>query len=78
MNLTCDGIREHLLDHCAGELVVEIRESFEAHLGICENCLHYVESYRHTVKVMRALPRCELPAAVEERLRARLREHLGR
>jgi hypothetical protein len=76
MNLTCDGIREHLLDHHAGELVVEIQESFEAHLVICENCLHFVASYRHTVKLTRALPRCELPAAVEARLRARLKDHL--
>lgn len=77
MTLTCDALRELLYDHHAEELVVEVHEQFEAHLVICANCLHFVESYRHTVKVVRRLPRCGLPESVEARLRAALREHLG-
>jgi hypothetical protein len=37
-----------------------------------------VESYRHTIRLARALPKCErLPAAVEDRLRKFLEPHLG-
>lgn len=77
MTLTCETLREHLYDHHAGELVVEIRERLELHLKACPNCLHLVESYRHTVAVVKRLPRCGLPAGMEERLRAALREHLA-
>jgi anti-sigma factor RsiW len=76
VNLTCDRLRELLYDHHSGELVVEVREEFELHLVQCENCLHLVESYRHTVTVVRKLPRCGLPANVEANLRAKLKEHL--
>ncbi len=77
MNLTCEAIHQHLLDHHSGELVLEIREQFEAHLVICENCLHYVESYRHTVRVVRALPRCTLSETVKARLWAALQSKLN-
>ncbi|MFO0805945.1 MAG: hypothetical protein U0791_22805 [Gemmataceae bacterium] len=77
MTFTCESLREHLYEHHAGELVVELREQFELHLVKCANCLHLVESYRHTVTVVKRLPRCGLPAGTEERLRAALREHLA-
>lgn len=77
MNLTCEDLRNLLYEYHAGELVVEVYESFETHLVGCANCLYFVESYRHTVKVVRSLPRCGLPAAVETRLRAALKECLG-
>jgi len=75
VNLTCERIRELLFDHHAGELVVEERESFESHLTTCENCTYFVESYVHTVKVVRKLPRCGLPADAEARLREKLKKH---
>lgn len=76
MNLTCESLRELIFDHHAGELVIEVREQFELHLVSCENCLHLVESYRHTVTVVRRMPRCGLPQSVEASLRAKLKDHL--
>lgn len=76
MNFTCESLRDCLYEHQAGELVVEVREQFDLHLVSCANCLHLVESYRHTIRLVRRLPSCELPKNVEERLRAALREHL--
>lgn len=76
MTFTCETLQQHLFDHHCGELVVEVREQFELHLVHCANCLHLVESYRHTVTVVKGMLRCGLPATVEERLRAALREHL--
>jgi len=76
MTVTCESLREYLYDHHCGELVVEVREQFDLHVVSCANCLHFVESYRHTVTVVKRMPRCELPTTVEARLRAALREHL--
>ncbi len=77
MNLTCEELLQLLYDHHEGELAIEVRESFEAHLVICRDCTHYVESYTHTVRIVRKLPRCGIPQDVEARLRAKLSEHLG-
>jgi hypothetical protein len=77
VSLTCDQFRELLGDHLGGELVVEVQEKFEVHRSGCEHCGNYLETYTHTVKVTRKLPKCELPKDVEARLRARLRDHLG-
>jgi hypothetical protein len=71
-------LRELIADHLDGELVVEKQESFQLHLKGCENCGFYLESYTHTVKVVKRLPRCgPLPATVEAKLRAALKDHLG-
>jgi hypothetical protein len=76
VNLTCETLRELIFEHHAGELVVEVREEFELHLVKCANCLHLVESYRHTVTVVRRLPKCGLPEGVEARLREKMKRHL--
>ena len=76
VNLTCAELRNLLGDHVAGELA-DRQESFEIHLKSCEDCGFYLESYTHTVKVVKKLPKCALPAATEAKLRAALKEHLG-
>jgi hypothetical protein len=75
--MNCQDILELLLDYVGGDLVVETHRTVEIHLSGCNQCLTLVESYRHTIRFARALPRCEqLPAAVEERLRKILTPHL--
>jgi predicted Zn-ribbon and HTH transcriptional regulator len=76
VTLTCAELRDLLGDHVAGELVTEKKESFELHIKQCEDCGFYVESYTHTVKVVKKLPKCSLPAGTEAKLRAALKEHL--
>lgn len=76
MTFTCESLRELLYEHHAGELVVEVHEQFELHLVSCANCLHFVESYRQTIRVVRKLPKCELPQSAEARLRAALKDFL--
>jgi anti-sigma factor RsiW len=67
-----------LVDFVGGELVVETRETVELHIRGCPKCEVYVASYSHTLKLVRALPKCgALPAAFEERLRAALEPELA-
>ena len=76
--MTCTELIDRMTDYAQGELVEETRHRFELHLVGCPNCVVYFESYTHTVRVARRLPRCgALPAAVEARLRRALGEHLG-
>jgi hypothetical protein len=78
VNLTCDELRELIGAHLDGDLVVDKQESFHLHLKGCRDCGYYLESYTHTVKVVRKLPKCgPLPPAVEAKLREALKDHLG-
>jgi anti-sigma factor RsiW len=71
MTMTCEELLEALLDYVGGELVVERRTTIETHISGCKNCSVLVESYTHTVRLTRALPKCgSLPPGVEARLRA--------
>jgi anti-sigma factor RsiW len=75
--MTCEELLEMLCDYVAGELVVEHRETVEVHIAGCPRCGVFIESYRHTVRVARALPKCgSLPPAFEARLRALLEPEL--
>jgi len=67
-----------LVDYVGGELVVEIHQTVEIHLGECPKCKAYVATYTHTVRIARVLPKCgALPPAFEARLRAVLEPELG-
>ncbi len=69
--MTCTQFRALLADHLGNELIVEIREEFETHRIACEHCTYFLESYTHTVKITRRLPKsAPLPSGLEERLRA--------
>jgi anti-sigma factor RsiW len=76
--MNCQELLDLLHDYIGGELVIELHRTVEIHITGCNNCLMLVESYRHTIRLARALPKCErLPAAVEDRLRKLLAPHLG-
>lgn len=76
--MNCQELLDLLCDYVGGELLIEMQRDVEFHLSGCDRCVVLVESYRHTIRFARALPRCErLPSAVEERLRKFLDPHLG-
>ena len=71
--MSCQELLNILHDYLDGDLVVEQRQTVEFHMTGCKDCTIRIETYRHTVRLSRALPRCDkLPAAVEERLRKAL------
>ena len=75
--MTCQDLLDLLNDYVGEELVIEQRQTVEFHMTGCKDCTIRVETYRHTVRLARALPRCDrLPAAVEERLRRALEREL--
>lgn len=75
--MTCQELLDLLNDYIGEELVVEQRQTVEFHMTGCKDCTIRVETYRHTVRLARALPRCDrLPPTVEERLRRALEKEL--
>jgi anti-sigma factor RsiW len=76
--MNCNELMAQLVDFLGGELVVEHRETLEVHIRGCPKCEAYVATYTHTVRVVRALPKCgPLPPAFEARLRNTLEPELG-
>jgi anti-sigma factor RsiW len=51
--VTCQEFVAFLLDYVSGELSPEVRASFEEHIGECDDCRHFLASYRTTIDVSR-------------------------
>ena len=78
MTFRCEDLVEMLCDFIDEDLAPEIREMIEHHLCGCPGCTTSVNDYMATVRVTRALGRCDhtpLPEAVETRLRAVIEIH---
>ena len=77
--MTCEELIQLLQDYVGEDVVVDCRETIEVHISGCERCGILVQTYRHTVALARALPKCgPLPPAVEARLRAAIEPELTR
>ncbi|MGL4423813.1 MAG: anti-sigma factor family protein [Gemmataceae bacterium] len=71
MSMVCREVLELLLDYVDGELPAEQQQQFERHLCGCLQCYAFLETYRATIRLTRALPaEAALPAELEGRLRA--------
>jgi anti-sigma factor RsiW len=76
--MTCRELHDLLADYLSGDLVVEQHRTVEVHLGTCKSCVTLVETCRYTIKLARALPKCDrLPPDVEQRLREGLKQRLA-
>ncbi|MEP6812912.1 MAG: zf-HC2 domain-containing protein [Actinomycetota bacterium] len=49
--LTCRELVELVTEYLEGTLSRRDRTRFDAHLGACTNCTHYVEQFRETVRL---------------------------
>lgn len=76
--MTCDELYAILCDYAGGELLIEQRQTVEVHIAGCARCGVFVQTYMHTVRVARALPKCgTLPPDLEARLRAAIEPELA-
>lgn len=53
--LTCREFADFLMAYLDGELPEEQRRAFEEHVAICPPCVHYVDTYKETVRLGREL-----------------------
>ena len=69
--MTCRELVQFLMEYLDGELPEDSHRVFEAHLGECPPCKHYLDTYRDTVRMGQQVC-CEgddaLPADVPEQL----------
>lgn len=75
--ITCRLLAERLFEFLNEELPGEHRDQLDHHLRICRSCSAFVESYRITIQLPRALPGRPLPGQLLSRLQAIMAEDFG-
>jgi anti-sigma factor RsiW len=69
--VTCRELADFIADYLAGTLPAETRAQFERHMGVCTNCVSYLDGYKTTVELGRRAfddPDAPVPATVPEEL----------
>jgi predicted anti-sigma-YlaC factor YlaD len=65
-SITCQELTEVLSDYLEGVMAAEDRARFDAHLALCDGCVHYVTQMRQTIAATRALRREDVEATAPD------------
>ena len=76
--MTCEDAIAVLADFLEQALSPAVVSELEAHLGDCEPCRAYLNTYRKTRGLVARAGRIEMPAELRERLRSFLLDRLAR
>lgn len=69
--MKCDEFVDFLIDYYEGDLPEPQRVKFEEHMQCCPPCVSYLENYKQTVLIGRAVLDCpdnDLPSGVPEEI----------
>ena len=66
--MTCRDILDFLMDYDAGALTPRERALFDEHLAECPSCTAYLDSYRQTIRMGKALSAEEASQAIPPEL----------
>ena len=72
-DISCGSGVALLMEYLEGVLPPETNAALEAHVAGCERCTAFVASYRETPRILRTATAAELPADIQQSLRAFLR-----
>lgn len=50
--MTCQEVADFLVDYVDGDLPSPVHQQFEAHLGVCPECVTYLRQYRDTIRLV--------------------------
>jgi anti-sigma factor RsiW len=71
--ITCRELTESVTDYLEGVMPPEDRARFDAHLGLCEGCVTYVEQMRATIRTVGRIAPEEVEATASDELLAAFR-----
>jgi anti-sigma factor RsiW len=76
--LTCQQVTDLIVDYVTGELDPTTRSVLETHLHNCRDCVAFLNTYRETIRVTRAVRYEDVPTnmldRVQQALRAKFKE----
>lgn len=76
--MTCRDAIDIIAEFLDQTLPTDAGRALEAHLGDCEPCRAYLNTYRATRRLVGHAGRMEMPADLKARLRQFLLDQLGR
>jgi anti-sigma factor RsiW len=76
--LNCKGVIHELSNYIDGELEPAIKQELERHLAHCEDCAMVLDQTRKSIEILCDAEPIPLPDGLHSRLRAKLREKLGK
>ena len=66
--MTCKELVELVTEYLEGTLMPVDRERFEAHLGLCPGCQHYLAQIRTTIVLTGSLTENSIPPEARDNL----------
>ena len=64
--MSCSEFVELVTDYLEGRMAGAEAEAFEAHMGLCPPCLHYLDQMRATLEALGRIPEESLPDGARE------------
>lgn len=74
MELTCQALVELVTEYLEDTLPAEDKLAFEEHLDECENCPHYVDQMRYTIRIVGKLTEADLAPIARDELLVHFRD----
>jgi len=75
-NVVCVSGVDLLMDYLEGLVPDDVRAALDAHVGGCERCTAFIESYRAAPAILREVTAAAMPADLQSSLLAALRARL--
>jgi len=75
---TCDQVTALVLGYLTDNLSARVRREFEHHLGICPDCVSFLNTYKKTVAVTKSVKQGDIPARVRDNILIFLRKRIRR
>ena len=72
--LSCRDLLAELGNYLDDQVVAELRQELEIHLGHCHTCQVLVDSTRKTLRIVTNSQCFELPTGISERIMAKIRD----
>jgi anti-sigma factor RsiW len=74
--ITCEQVTALLIDYVAGDLDPATSLVLEQHVQNCPDCIAFLRTYRESIRLSRTLRYEDIPAELQDRLHAFLRQKI--
>lgn len=75
---TCKQMTDLVCDYLTDSLDGRIKRDFEEHLRICPDCVSFLNTYRKTIALTKAVDSNDIPQAVKTNILTFLRQRMRR